>query len=163
MLTLIFALAAPVISALICFLTGYGGGMWLLMFAVWGIAAFLALVIVYLLIVFIPAIFVDRSKPQETISPFFHFFVPGITELLCRFGGLRIQVEGLENVPTDRNFLLVGNHRSNYDPIIALYVLRKFKLSFVSKPENFKIPFINNIIHKCCFLPIQVYPNKSCF
>jgi 1-acyl-sn-glycerol-3-phosphate acyltransferase len=28
-------------------------------------------------------------------------------------------------------------------------------MAFVSKPENFKVPFFGNMIRKCCFLPID--------
>lgn len=51
--------------------------------------------------------------------------------------------------------LFVSNHRSNFDPIITWYALKKWKIAFVSKPENFKVPFFGRIIRKCCFMPID--------
>lgn len=61
----------------------------------------------------------------------------------------------MERVPQNTRFLLVSNHRSNYDPIVTWHVFRNYDLAFVSKPENFKIPMFGRIIRKCCFLPID--------
>lgn len=155
MLTLIFALAAPVLSAWICTVSGYSGLRWAGMFALLGIAAFAALVILYILFVSICSLFVDPKKPQESVDPFYHFLLIQTAGLLLSLCGVRVSAEGLEQLPKDRPFLLVGNHRSNFDPIIALWALRKYKISFVSKPENLRIPVVGRIIHKCCFLPID--------
>lgn len=37
--------------------------------------------------------------------------------------------------------MFVGNHRSNFDPIIEWLVLKPWDIAFISKGENFKIPF----------------------
>lgn len=68
--------------------------------------------------------------------------------------GFRIHLSGEELLP-DRPFLLVGNHRSSFDPLATLVVLAKHKLSFVSKPENMKIPVAGRFM--CCtsFLSID--------
>ena len=64
-------------------------------------------------------------------------------------------VSGIEKIPKDTKVLFVSNHRSNFDPIITWYILKKWKIAFVSKPSNFKIPFFGRIIRKCCFMPID--------
>lgn len=51
--------------------------------------------------------------------------------------------------------MFVGNHRSNFDPIIEWLVLKPWDIAFISKGENFKIPFFGRIIRKCCFMPID--------
>ena len=43
-------------------------------------------------------------------------------------------------------FLLVGNHRSDFDPITAMWALRKRGLTFVTKKENVDIPVGGRII-----------------
>ena len=68
---------------------------------------------------------------------------------------IKIHVEGLENVPKNSRFLLVGNHRSNYDPILTWHILKKYEVSFISKKSNFKIPFFGKIIRKCSFMEID--------
>ena len=50
---------------------------------------------------------------------------------LCR---VKIHVTGLEKVPTDTEYLFVSNYRSNFDPMVQWWVLRRWRLAFVSKP-----------------------------
>ena len=52
---------------------------------------------------------------------------------------------GAEKLP-EGGFLLVGNHRSDFDPITAMYALRKRGLTFVTKKENGDIPVGGRII-----------------
>ena len=54
---------------------------------------------------------------------------------LCR---VKIHVTGLEKVPTDTEYLFVSNHRSNFDPMVQWWVLRRWRLAFVSKPSNMR-------------------------
>lgn len=68
---------------------------------------------------------------------------------------IRIHVTGLEKLPKDSNYLLVSNHRSNYDPICTWHVLRSPGISFLTKKANLKIPFYGRIIRRCCFYEIS--------
>ena len=52
-----------------------------------------------------------------------------------------LHVFGLENVPTDENYLLVCNHMSAYDPLAFISILEK-PVAFVSKMELMKAPFV---------------------
>ena len=52
---------------------------------------------------------------------------------------------GAEKLPAS-GFLLVGNHRSDFDPITAMWALRKRGLTFVTKKENVDIPVGGRII-----------------
>ena len=52
-----------------------------------------------------------------------------------------ITVFGLENLPTDTNFLIVSNHLSAFDPIPFMINYQK-PLTFVGKKELMKAPFI---------------------
>ena len=60
----------------------------------------------------------------------------------------------MEKLPKGR-FLMVGNHRSMFDPVVSFYVFRNHYLGFISKPSNFKIPFYGRIVRRCCFIPID--------
>ncbi len=69
---------------------------------------------------------------------------------LCR---VKIHVEGLEKVPTDTEYLFVSNHRSNFDPMVQWWVLRRWRLAFVSKPSNMRKfvigPFVAPVLLFC--------------
>ena len=57
--------------------------------------------------------------------------------------------------------MLVYNHKSNFDPIIQTYVLKKTNLVHISKPSNFKIPIAGPFIKRCGFLSIDRENSKN--
>lgn len=56
----------------------------------------------------------------------------------------RLRLDGREKIPWNRPVVLVANHRSFVD-ILALYKVRR-PFKWVSKAENFKIPFIGFVL-----------------
>lgn len=87
-------------------------------------------------------------------SGYYRFLLNASTVAMVVILRIRVHVTGLDKLPKGR-FLLVGNHRSNYDPILTWYVLRNRQLTYLSKEENFHIPVYGRIIRKCGFLPID--------
>lgn len=98
---------------------------------------------------------VRKDKEYTKDSKLYRFLLNIWSAIVIRFARIKFEYSGLENIPSDCNFLIVGNHRSNFDPIITCYALRKYPIAFVSKGENFKIPFFGRIIRKCCFMEID--------
>lgn len=115
-----------------------------------GILALAVVVVAFLGICALPV----REGAYETHSRFYRRLLNGATAFAVRLLGIHIHCQGLEKLPQGR-FLLVGNHRSNFDPIVTWYALKDRDLAFLSKEENFKIPIFGRIIRKCCFLPID--------
>ena len=68
---------------------------------------------------------------------------------------ISLKAEGLEKLPDDGKFLLVSNHVSAYDPVILLHLLKKYRMMFISKPENFDIPIAGFLMKKSGFLAID--------
>lgn len=116
--------------------------------------AILGAAVLYVLFLIINGLFVDKTREYEKDSPYFRALLNSGTWCAKFFARVRIQDEGFEKIPAGR-FLLVGNHRSKFDPIITWYILRHNQLAFISKPENFKIPFYGRIIRRCCCLSID--------
>ena len=50
---------------------------------------------------------------------------------------IRVYTSGLEKIPKNQKLMFVGNHRSNFDPIIEWLVLKPWDIAFISKGENF--------------------------
>lgn len=98
---------------------------------------------------------VNTHKEYKKESKLYRFLLNTWTGISMRFIRIKVVCSGLENIPSDSNFLLVGNHRSNFDPIITWYILKKYHIAFISKEENFHVPFFGRIIRKCCFMPID--------
>ena len=115
----------------------------------------LALLLLYILFLGICCLFIDPDKAYEKNSPFYRFLLDSATAAAMKLLRIRVHVSGMEKIPKDTKVLFVSNHRSNFDPIITWYILKKWKIAFVSKPSNFKIPFFGRIIRKCCFMPID--------
>ncbi len=119
------------------------------------VGCFIGLIILHLLFVCAIAIFVDIKKPNEKPHMFFRWCVDKTMELLLFVLGVKVKVNGVEKIPTDRRFLMVSNHLSGFDPISAIVAFVKYNLIFVSKPEIFKIPVVAQFIHKSGFLAID--------
>lgn len=101
------------------------------------------------------SLFVNKKKAYKKESKFYRFLLQSFTAVALWTVGVKIHVSGKEKIPKDGTFLLVGNHISNYDPIITWHILRKRKMRFISKGSNFKIPFMGQLIHRCRFMEID--------
>ena len=119
------------------------------------LGAVLAIFVLYVLFLGVCSLLVRPDKEYKKDSPFYRFLLDSATAAAMKLLRIRVHVTGAETVPQGRKVLFVGNHRSNFDPIITWYVFKKWKIAFVSKPDNFKVPLFGRIIRKCCFLPID--------
>ena len=119
------------------------------------LGALLGVFLLYVLFMGVCALLVDPGKAYDKNSRFYRFLLDSATAAVMKLLRIRIHVSGIEKIPKDTKVLFVSNHRSNFDPIITWYALKKWKLAFISKPRNFKIPFFGRIIRKCCFMPID--------
>lgn len=115
----------------------------------------LALLLLCLLFLGVCCIFVDPKKQYDKNSPFYRFLLDSATAAAMKLLRIRVHISGIEKIPKDTKVLFVSNHRSNFDPIVTWYALKRWKIAFVSKPSNFNIPFFGRIIRKCCFMPID--------
>ena len=113
------------------------------------------LILLPFLFLFVCGLFVDTKKQYDRDSRFFRALLDGSTTVILWLLGVRYVVIGAEKFPESGNFLFISNHRSNYDPIVQWTVFKRYKLSFISKKENFRIPMYGRLIHRCCFMPID--------
>ena len=91
------------------------------------------------------------NKMYAHISPFYHALTMALDGWILALCRVKIHVEGLEKVPTDTEYLFVSNHRSNFDPMVQWWVLRRWRLAFVSKPSNMRKFVIGPFVRRCCF------------
>ena len=119
------------------------------------LGAVLSLLLLYILFLGICCLFINPDKEYEKNSPFYRFLLNGATAFGIWLLRIRIHVTGMEKVPKDQKVLFICNHRSNFDPLITWHVFKKWKIAYISKPSNFKIPFFGRIIRKCCFMAID--------
>lgn len=119
------------------------------------LGALLALLLLYVLFLGVCCLFINPEKEYNKNSPFYRFLLDSATAAAMKICRIRVHISGVEKIPKDTKVLFVGNHRSNFDPIITWYAFKNWKIAFISKQSNFKIPFFGRIIRRCCFMPID--------
>lgn len=108
----------------------------------------------YLLLLSAAALAVDPKKEYPKESRFYRWLLNSATAIAMCVCRVKIRTEEMEKLP-EGPFLLVSNHRSNFDPIVTWYALKERRMAFVSKKENFRIPIFGRLIRRCCFLAID--------
>lgn len=147
-----FCIAGFVIAAVLVIVGDYR--LWPLVFVGWWALFSVGTLVAYLLVLLLVSLTVDMKKPVTENHPGYRKTVLYVLGILCGVGRLRVHLSGEELVPEGR-FLLVSNHRSNYDPIATGWALRRHDIAFVTKPENLKIPLAGPMIYKANYLPID--------
>lgn len=119
------------------------------------LGALLGAFLLYVLFLGICALLVDPRKEYENNSRFYRFLLNSASAGVMKLLRIKIHVTGSEKLPKGEKLLFISNHRSNFDPIVTWYALKDWQIAFLSKEENFKLPFFGRIIRKCCFMPID--------
>ena len=122
---------------------------------------FLAAAALYFLLLYLLSLTVDKAKPVQKKSPFYRWLLNETAWLILRLGRVQIECTGLEKLQGLPPFLLVANHRSNFDPFIAITACPKYELAYIAKPEIFDIPITGSVVHKCFFLSIDREDNRK--
>ncbi|MBU7006854.1 lysophospholipid acyltransferase family protein [Phosphitispora fastidiosa] len=73
--------------------------------------------------------------------------------ILLSAAAVKVEIQGLENVPAEGSVVFVGNHQSNFDIFVLLGCINKSK-SFLAKVELAKIPIVHSWMQKmkCVFI-----------
>ncbi|GGA79326.1 1-acyl-sn-glycerol-3-phosphate acyltransferase [Edaphobacter acidisoli] len=68
--------------------------------------------------------------------------------------GIRVEVEGLEHIPTDQSCILMCNHVSNLDPTVVLPAM-PMRCSVLLKKELMSIPILGTAMRMGKFVPVE--------
>ena len=109
------------------------------------LGTFLGLLLVHVLTLAASSLFVNKQEPNPEHYPFYRKLLTLSIDPLLTLGGVQVKLVGADRLP-EGGFLLVGNHRSDFDPITAMYALRDRGLTFVTKKENIDIPVGGRLI-----------------
>ena len=83
------------------------------------------------------------------------FFLRSGLQLILLHCNVWPRTKGLAKLPKNERFLLVCNHRSNFDPMISIVELMKYEVDFITKDDNMKIPVGGNYLKTLNFLPVD--------
>ncbi len=125
------------------------------MIVIYTLGGIVGLFLLYALLFWLCGLPVNRDREYTDHSPFYRWLLQFNSALWMALLGIRIQVTGMEQLPEHKRLLFVGNHVSNYDPILTWIAFKKWNMAYISKPSNFKIPFFGPVIRRCCFLAID--------
>ncbi len=75
---------------------------------------------------------------------------------------IKVTVKGGYNIRSDRSYIYMSNHQSNFDIPVALAYL-PFKFRWVAKAELFKIPIFGNAMHRIGHINIDRSNRRAAF
>lgn len=157
MLIKLFAVLSVLIETVLVYCTDWVNGwkdFWIPIVLFLGL--FFGMIIAYILMIFIISLFLGVKKPKENKpSKVCKFFIDYTAQAVLTFLRGSYVVTGMEKIPTNRRFLLVCNHRSGLDPFASVPAFRKYNISYISKPENFKIPMVDPFLSHTCYMTID--------
>ena len=74
--------------------------------------------------------------------------------ILCRLAGVRVTVEGIDNIDPQQTYIFVGNHCSQYD-IFSFQGYFSHNFRWIAKKELFNIPVLGQAMHRIGYIPID--------
>lgn len=116
--------------------------------------SFIILVFCCVIFLFICTRFIDVKKKCLKHSPFFRACSNLIMDFAAQCLRIRLHISGTDKLPKEK-FLLAGNHRGAFDPLLTMSVLRDYNMGFVAKKEICRIPIIGRLMHKCFCLSLD--------
>jgi 1-acyl-sn-glycerol-3-phosphate acyltransferase len=108
----------------------------------------------YLLYTWIICRRVDMDAEWTGISSFYQKNTLWFIDWLLALTGVRYELRGREWLP-EGEFLLVGNHRSAFDPLTTHAALRDRPFAFISKPENIYKLYLGSAAWSAGYLAID--------
>ena len=111
--------------------------------------------IIYLLIVFIWSLFINKKKEINKPNKFYYWMIRQTSYLIIGFSRTKVHVTGLDKIPVNGRFVIINNHTSNFDQIVMMKVLKASPIIFITKPQNENIPIAGPFIHKAGFITID--------
>lgn len=87
---------------------------------------------------------------QKTVQSFPRFW----GRVICACCGVRVKVEGLENISQHDNYIFVANHASQFD-IFCFQGYFPHDFRWIAKKELFKIPFFGPAMRRAGFISMD--------
>lgn len=122
---------------------------------------FSACVVAHTIAISVISLFASADKKPVSLDNFFRRVTLSTIDLVLHIMRMKLHVSGMEKLPENEKFLLVGNHLSVFDPMLAMSVFRKNQLAFVSKKENIEIPFGGRLMTASGCLPLDRENNRA--
>ncbi|MDE6660534.1 MAG: 1-acyl-sn-glycerol-3-phosphate acyltransferase, partial [Anaeroplasmataceae bacterium] len=116
---------------------------------------------VYLIIVFLLSLFINKKKEIKKPNMICYWWIKQTIFQLLLLSRTRVKVIGKELLDPKKRYLVITNHISTFDPMIAIAKLGLYPLICVTKIENLKIPICGAYIHKAGFIELDRNDTRS--
>ncbi len=133
----------------------YGILSYLLIFIIFNIIFIFLIWFVFLIYIFIAKNSSPKSKSKNFITHLYSMY------LFRFFYRVRLIATGLENLPTNHNFVVYSNHIEYTDPLFIKQVYKKFPMAFVAKEPLFKYPILSTLLRSIGCIPITALADRS--
>jgi 1-acyl-sn-glycerol-3-phosphate acyltransferase len=117
------------------------------------IASFILLVVIAGMSLPTAAILIPWFWITGDLMPLWHSSL-FIVRTGCRLAGIRVQVEGLENIPAGATCIFMANHVSNLDPPVLTSVIPRRTAIFYKKSLS-RIPLLGYAMRLAEFVPVN--------
>ena len=74
--------------------------------------------------------------------------------ILCWLSGVRVIVEGIDNIDPRQTYIFAGNHCSQYD-VLSFQGYFPHDFRWIAKKELFRIPLLGQAMHRVGYIPID--------
>lgn len=119
----------------------------------WILIAFLSVILGFLAV---GAGFLDRSgNLSHQISRLW-------CRLLCKLNGVNVEINGLENILSNRPQIFVSNHQGYFD-IFALSGYLPVQIRWIAKSSLFRIPFVGWAMMAAGYIPVERDNRKKAY
>lgn len=75
-------------------------------------------------------------------------------KILCALAGVRVKVEGIENIHPEQTYIFAGNHCGQYD-IFSFQGYFPHDFRWIAKKELFRIPLFGRAMHRVGYIPVD--------
>ncbi len=150
MISLIFLAEALIASAALCGFVDAIAWWW---YPLLTVGVFLGLNVAYIVFLYVASLCLGKGENKRE-HPFIRRFTVRSVGWILNVLRIRVTLEGREKMP-DEPVVLVSNHRSDFDPMVAVVAFSRRRLSYISKESNLHIPIAGAFVRRCWFLPID--------
>lgn len=97
---------------------------------------------------------VSYKKKYMAPNKFARFMLTNGIGYINNHANIKLTKIGFEKIPNEP-FLIIGNHKSKFDPMLVAQLLHKHYLAFVTKESNMKIPLAGRFMWRTCYMPVD--------
>ena len=116
------------------------------------IRAFLVVFLAIFLLVLLAVPLILHALLTGSSATLYRVGIWGV-KLVLRAAGVRLEVHGRENIPSDCAAIFMPNHQGNCDPPAVISILPQVRV--IAKREFFRVPILGTAMRLCGFIPVD--------